>query len=91
MDDIVQTSFLLLKETEINQIEAKRDVHSKALKEINKHIKVSEIMKDKLHDIVGRKDTIYDRFDLIIAMLKNLSKDINLELKEAVPISSEQP
>jgi|TARA_B100000315_G_scaffold4936_1_gene4985 hypothetical protein len=90
-DDLVQTSFLLLKETEINQIEAKRDVHSKALKEINKHIKVSEIMKDKLHDIVGRKDTIYDRFDLIIAMLKNLSKDINLELKEAVPISSEQP
>lgn len=89
-DDLVQTSFLLLKETEINQIEAKRDVHTKALKEINNHIKVSEKMKDKLHDIVGRKDTIYDRFDLTIAMLKNLSKDINLELKKAIPISSEQ-
>ena len=41
-DILINTALLVLREAEINQIEAKRDVHTKALKEINNHLKISE-------------------------------------------------
>ena len=82
--------FLVLKESEVSQIKAKRDVHTKALKEINSHIKLSEKTKKKLQTLIGRNDPIYNRFVSIITMLKKLSKDISLELNEGKPINPEQ-
>jgi len=89
-DVLVQTTFLVLKESEINQIEAKRDVHAKALKEIDSHVELSKKTKKKLQALVGRKDSIYNRFDSIIIMLNNLSNDISLELNEGKPINPKQ-
>ena len=89
-DVLVQTTFLVLKESEINQIEAKSDVHAKALKEIDSHVELSKKTKKKLQALVGRKDSIYNRFDSIIIMLNNLSNDISLELNEGKPINPKQ-
>ena len=89
-DVLVQTTFLVLKESEVSQIKAKRDVHTKALKEIDSHVKLSEKTKKKLQTLIGRNDSIYNRFDSIITKLKNLSKDISLELNEGKPINPEQ-
>ena len=72
------------------QIEAKRDVHAKALKEIDSHVELSKKTKKKLQTLIGRNDSIYNRFDSIITRLKNLSKDISLELNEGKPINPEQ-
>ena len=49
-DVLVQTTFLVLKESEINQIEAKSDVHAKALKEIDSHVELSKKTKKKLQN-----------------------------------------
>ena len=89
-DVLVQTTFLVLKESEINQIEAKSDVHAKALKEIDSHVELSKKTKKKLQALIGRKDSIYNRFDSIIIMLNNLSNDISLELNEGKPINPKQ-
>tara|TARA_B100000315_G_C14497899_1_gene550935 strand:+ start:520 stop:1098 length:579 start_codon:yes stop_codon:yes gene_type:complete len=89
-DVLIQTTFLVLKESEVSQIKAKRDVHTKALKEIDSHVKLSEKTKKKLQTLIGRNDSIYNRFVSIITMLKKLSKDISLELNEGKPINPEQ-
>ena len=89
-DILIQTTFLVLKESELSQIKAKRDIHTKALKEIDSHVKLSEKTKKKLQTLIGRNDPIYNRFVSIITMLKKLSKDISLELNEGKPINPEQ-
>ena len=88
-DILINTALLVLREAEINQIEAKRDVHTKALKEINNHLKISEKTMKELQILVGRKDSIYNRFGTIMTMLKVLSADITLELKEGKLINFE--
>jgi len=88
-DTLINTALLVLREEQINQIEAKRDVHTKALKEINNHLKISEKTMKELQILVGRKDSIYNRFGTIMTMLKVLSADITLELKEGKLINLE--
>ena len=88
-DILINTALLVLREAEINQIEAKRDVHTKAVKEINNHLKISEKTMKELQILVGRKDSIYNRFGTIMTMLKALSADITLELKEGKLINLE--
>ena len=88
-DILINTALLVLREAEINQIEAKRDVHTKALKEINNHLKISEKTMKELQILVGRNDSIYNRFGTIITMFKALSADITLELKEGKLINLE--
>ena len=45
-DILVQTTLLVLKESEVSQIKAKRDVHAKAHKVIDSYIKLSEKTKN---------------------------------------------
>lgn len=85
-DDLLENLILTVKLLTETHEKRRLEKHREALKMISNFRADAEDLEDKMHDLLGGDDPIYERFGRVVTELMSLSIDIEKEQKNGTPI-----